>query len=55
MNTCTGTKNSTPNKESFMEMEMGQFHKDSAFKPDGEIPKITGISQGQKYMVCIHI
>ena len=46
--------NSTPNKESLMEMETGLFRKYSALKSDGEIPKIIGIDPGKYYMVCIH-
>ena len=41
-----------PNNESFMEMEMGVFHKYSYFKSDGDILKTIGIDPGQKNIWC---
>ena len=33
-------------KESFIERGKGLFHPDSAFKLDGEVPKMIGTDQG---------
>lgn len=45
----------TRSKELFMEKDNGLFHEDSAFKSDGEIPKIIGIDPGQKNIWCASV